>query len=84
LVESLASNVDARERVITLTAAGEQTIEHALPLWPKAQDSVEQRLGAERVALLRELLHALDALHTRGDFCRADAGMYPQMGSQSS
>ncbi len=63
LVESIASDADARERVIALTATGERAIWSAVPLWRTAQASIERRLGADRLALLRELLEELETLH---------------------
>lgn len=62
LVESRASETDARERVIALTPAGVQALDAAVPLWRKAQGKVEQHLGAQRLAQLRELLDDLEAL----------------------
>lgn len=61
-VESRAGEGDARERIVALTSAGELAIERALPLWHKAQRKVEQQLGLQRLALLRELLGDVEAL----------------------
>ncbi len=45
-----------RVRSITLTAAGEDMIESALPLWRRAQSEVAQRMGAANASQMRELV----------------------------
>lgn len=62
LIASSASDTDARERIISLTSAGIQAIEEAMPLWRKAQAKVEKGLGSERLAMLRDLLDELAQL----------------------
>lgn len=61
LISLLRSETDARERLVTLTPAGEQAIERALPLWRKAQQEIESRLGRDKLLLLSELLGQLEA-----------------------
>jgi DNA-binding MarR family transcriptional regulator len=62
LVESVASETDARERVVQVTARGDRAMERAAPLWRNAQQALEQRLGRERLELLHEILGELEAL----------------------
>ncbi len=64
LVESVASEVDARERVVKVSRSGDQVMERAAPLWRKAQQAIEHRLGKDRVLLLREILVELETLRT--------------------
>jgi DNA-binding MarR family transcriptional regulator len=53
---------DQRERTVSLSRAGERAVARALPAWERAQEAVEQRLGAARLRLLREALVELEAL----------------------
>lgn len=47
---------DRREREITLTAAGQTTLNKALPLWRQIQTRVRRRLGSGRASrLLQDL-----------------------------
>lgn len=62
LVESVASEIDARERVVQVTSRGERAMKSAAPLWRNAQQAVEQGLGRERLELLHEILDKLAAL----------------------
>ena len=62
LVESVASNIDARERVVQVTSRGDRAMKSAAPLWRNAQQLVEQGLGRERLEVLHELLDRLAAL----------------------
>ncbi len=55
LLSTTAPPADQRVTEVRLTARGRRVIEKALPSWRKAQASVAARLGAKRVALLREL-----------------------------
>lgn len=59
LVRIEVGNVDQRERVAYLTAAGEAAIEAALPLWRKAQERIAA-LGLPTA--IGELADKLDAL----------------------
>ncbi|MBQ9989328.1 MAG: winged helix-turn-helix transcriptional regulator [Lachnospiraceae bacterium] len=45
----------ARNRILSLTELGQQTLKQGLPLWRQAQTEVEQRLGKEWVKWLYEL-----------------------------
>ena len=62
LVESVASEIDARERVVQVTSRGDRAMKSAAPLWRNAQQAVEQELGRERLDLLHEILDKLAAL----------------------
>ncbi|WP_027171436.1 MarR family winged helix-turn-helix transcriptional regulator [Methylobacterium sp. 10] len=44
---------DGRTRSLTLTAAGRDRIEEALPFWERAQQTFEERYGAEPAGDLR-------------------------------
>ncbi|WP_246207063.1 MarR family winged helix-turn-helix transcriptional regulator [Methylocystis heyeri] len=55
---------DRRTRLVTLTETGAHKLAEALPLWRKAQATVENRFGADR---LRELLSELRALAREPD-----------------
>src|SRR5262245_51551132 len=56
LVRVSRSPEDARARIVTLTRAGERTIETAYPLWEAAQQQVTKLLGAAKLAELRTQL----------------------------
>jgi len=62
LVRIEGGNVDRRERVAYLTAAGEAAIEAALPYWRKAQ---ERTAALVRPSAIGELAHQLDAFRAR-------------------
>jgi DNA-binding MarR family transcriptional regulator len=53
---------DRRERRITMTSAGQGALTRALPLWKKAQESVAEVLGKERLARLVGELKSVSAL----------------------
>ena len=61
-VESVASTIDARERVVQVTSRGDRAMERAAPLWRNAQQAVEKRLGRERLDTLHEILGQLATL----------------------
>lgn len=58
LIEPAASD-DHRETSVTLTDAGRDIVERGAPLWDKAQDEIEARLGDEGVEQLQALLRAI-------------------------
>ena len=58
LIEPAASE-DHRETNVTLTDAGRDIVERGAPLWDKAQDEIEARLGDEGVEQLQALLSAI-------------------------
>ena len=62
LVRIEVGNVDQRERVAYLTAAGEAAIEAALPYWRKAQ---ERTTALVRPSAIGELADQLDAAGAR-------------------
>ena len=62
LVRIEVGNVDQRERVAHLTAAGEAAIEAALPHWRKAQERIAALVQPSAIG---ELADQLDALGTR-------------------
>jgi DNA-binding MarR family transcriptional regulator len=47
----LAGGQDERSKIVSLTAQGRNKLEKALPLWAKAQRSMQARLGAEKAAV---------------------------------
>lgn len=53
---SIVDGPDARSRTVMLTPQGRQTFARALPLWRKAQDEVNARLGDQDVARLHDAL----------------------------
>jgi len=54
-VES-APGEDARQRLLRITAAGRAVVERAMPLWRRAQDEIDQGLGADGIAALHAQL----------------------------
>jgi DNA-binding MarR family transcriptional regulator len=62
LVRIEAGNIDRRERVAYLTAAGEAAIEAALPHWRKAQERIAALVQPSAIG---ELAHQLDAVGAR-------------------
>jgi DNA-binding MarR family transcriptional regulator len=54
----LAAGRDARQRIVTLTAAGRAKLKAAWPAWRAAQDAFEQQVGIDTV---RELHDQLDS-----------------------
>ena len=49
----LAGGEDERSKIVSLTARGKTKFEKALPLWAKAQRSMQARLGDERSCCLQ-------------------------------
>jgi DNA-binding MarR family transcriptional regulator len=52
LIRILSGKVDRREREVTLTTSGQETLDVALPLWKTIQNHVTQELGQGRVTRL--------------------------------
>ena len=52
----LASGEDARQRLVHITASGKRLLARAQPLWRKAQDAIDDSLGASRVEVLHTQL----------------------------
>jgi DNA-binding MarR family transcriptional regulator len=62
-VELAQGTTDARQRCISVTAAGKAVLDTAAPLWRSAQDAVESLLGTAGVGVLHDHLdHALQQL----------------------
>ena len=59
LVEPAASG-DHRETSMTLTANGRDLVERGGPLWDRAQEEIEARLGVDGAEQLQNLLRSLD------------------------
>ena len=56
LIRVLPGKADRREREVTLTITGQDTLAEALPLWKKVQQHVVDELGQGRVTrLLKDL-----------------------------
>jgi DNA-binding MarR family transcriptional regulator len=66
------SRDDARARVVTLTLAGERTIEAAYPRWEEAQRRIRDVMGAGKMASLRAQMGDIVALAPK--LVGADAG----------
>ncbi len=63
---ALEAGSDARSRNVTITAAGKAKRDEARQLWRVAQDTLTQRLGAQRVLALHALINeSLDLLGTQ-------------------
>ena len=61
LVRTNPGSEDRREREVTLTGAGQETLNKALPLWKEVQYEVTLALGQTRVSrLLSDLSAAVD------------------------
>ncbi|NKB83505.1 MarR family transcriptional regulator [Ochrobactrum grignonense] len=58
LIEPAASD-DHREASVMLTNEGRDIVERGAPLWDKAQDEIEVRLGDNGVEQLQTLLRAI-------------------------
>lgn len=54
----IGAGTDARSRLVQITDAGRSKLAEGLHAWELAQRELNQRLGAERVAALHELLDA--------------------------
>jgi DNA-binding MarR family transcriptional regulator len=60
--EMIASEHDARVRLVRLTAEGRALWQQARPHWKRAQNEVAATLGADQVARLHQLLDAATPL----------------------
>ena len=58
----LRAGADKRVTEVTLTAAGRNAIRRARPAWERAQAQVTAKIGAQRLAMLRELAGELASL----------------------
>ncbi len=58
---AVAPGADRRERLVSLTAAGREKVEAALPFWQSAQQAVLKQLGSTDLAHLIALSRRLDA-----------------------
>ncbi|MCK9814066.1 MarR family transcriptional regulator [Pseudomonas chlororaphis] len=56
---TLAEGEDQRNRIVRLTAAGEERLQAALPAWEAAQERLVERLGVEKREALLALLNEL-------------------------
>lgn len=56
---TLAEGEDQRNRIVRLTAAGEERLQAALPAWEAAQERLVERLGVEKRETLLALLNEL-------------------------
>ena len=53
---------DPRQRQVHITAAGQQRLQQAYPLWQRAQDEMQALLGSSGVSSLNQELDALSHL----------------------
>ena len=64
----MAAGSDARSRSVAITAAGRAKRDEARQRWRVAQDTLTQRLGAQRVLALHALINeSLDLLGSQGE-----------------
>lgn len=59
---ALAPGEDRRLKLVSLTAAGEQVLATALPLWATAQAAICQQLGSDKTEALLTLLAEVQIL----------------------
>jgi len=57
-----AAKPGTRDRALSLTEAGEGVYSHAKKLWKKAQDTMEQALGAKNLRAMMKTLAKLEAM----------------------
>lgn len=57
---------DRRERLVSITAAGEEALAEAIPLWEAAQAHIESGLGDNRMADLLGRLSEIVSLSRKG------------------
>jgi DNA-binding MarR family transcriptional regulator len=57
---SVGPGKDQRTRLVRLTAAGRRAVQHALPLWERAQHQVEESLGRAQLTALHAHLDTLE------------------------
>ena len=62
LVALEANNLDQRERVVTLTAAGAKVSRQALTGWQAAQAKVKSGISAQKLQALQRIVAEIDAL----------------------
>jgi DNA-binding MarR family transcriptional regulator len=62
LIELRAVATDKRVTEVTLTRQGRAAIARARPQWERAQQQVSQKIGAERVRMLRVLAEELSRI----------------------
>ncbi len=55
-IVQMVSGTDRRQRVVSLTTAGEQELARALQAWRSAMDELEDTIGVQRLDSLRNLL----------------------------
>lgn len=61
LIENSPS-LDPRERQVSITDHGQQTVALAQPLWKQAQRTLRQRIGVEHLELLGHLASTLEGI----------------------
>jgi DNA-binding MarR family transcriptional regulator len=57
-----ASRAEARDCRLSVTAIGREALSVAVPLWEKAQKSIDDKIGAGNIKVLNELLGELETL----------------------
>jgi DNA-binding MarR family transcriptional regulator len=57
-----ASRTGARDCRLSVTEVGQEALKIARPLWEKAQKGIDDKIGADNVKLLDELLNGLETL----------------------
>lgn len=58
----VAEGTDLRERAVSMTPAAQRLLDRAVPMWERAQATVERTLGREGVDTLYTLLARLEGL----------------------
>jgi DNA-binding MarR family transcriptional regulator len=71
---AVVRGTDARTREVAVTAQGTAALRAAEPYWARAQRDVAQRIGADRLGALIELLGELESLHPGIAYRPADPG----------
>ncbi|WP_131854082.1 MarR family winged helix-turn-helix transcriptional regulator [Bosea sp. BK604] len=56
---TLGRGKDQREAVVQITEAGQKVLDDGAPLWDGAQQTLDERLGADTMRILRTLLDSL-------------------------
>lgn len=56
---TLGRGKDQREAVVQITEAGQKVLDDGAPLWDGAQQTLDERLGADTMRTLRTLLDSL-------------------------
>lgn len=59
LLEIFQSTEDKREMTLELTAKGHLLLQDVLPIWQKIQHDVENKIGQDKISVLKEILNSI-------------------------